>query len=118
VLRRLGPDRLLISRAMGDSGYVQTGTSPWYSAQETLAALGPRGVTAWNQLVSGRPALLPNPSSEAGSGGFLLPNNQLFWTAWATNRGQLDSYNLWLDLATGAVLPVPPKRSLEGACRP
>jgi hypothetical protein len=120
LIRRLGPDRLLVSSGMTDSRFVPRGSGAWYGAQETLTAVGAHGATVWRQVVNGLPALAPASArgTIANSGGFLLAQNQLFWTAYETYDGQLTSYNRWLDLATGALLPTPPKPALQGVCRP
>lgn len=120
LLRRLAPDRLLVSTAVADSGFVSSTGTPWYYTQEKLAAVGARGAIAWQRQVGGPPALFSPPSSGGGTGadGYLLPQNQLFWAAWAMRDGSLTSQNVWLDLATGAVLPVPARRTLEGVCVP
>lgn len=120
LLRRLGPDRLLVSTAMADSGGVSSSGEIWYSAQEKLAAVGAGGAIAWQRQVGGPLALVypPAPSASAAADGYLLPQHQLFWTAWAMRNGILTAQNLWLDLATGATLPTPARRVLEGVCAP
>lgn len=101
---------------MADAGTNSSGT-PWYGAHEVLASVGPRAQIQWQRAVGGQPAPLAARGTPTGSNGFLLPDNQLFWTAWEIYEGPQRTFNVWLDLATGTVLPVPPKKQLEGVCK-
>jgi len=120
VLRRHGADQLLISEAVGNSGHAPKGTSPWYGRNESLAMLKRDWTVAWRRNLSGPPVLLGYGSDNTGYGsrGFVLPGDQLYWAAWVATNGNFYTYNTRLDLATGAVLALPPKRTLVGACKP
>lgn len=118
LIRRLAADRLLVSSGMADSQFVPSGSSPWYGAGEGLTAVGPRAQVLWQRGLGGQPAPITTQSASLGSAGFLLADNRLFWTAWDSYDGTQHVYNVWLDLTTGAVLPVPVKKQLEGTCKP
>lgn len=116
ILRRLGDNRLLVSLGAAKSAYFSSGQGAWYATQETLAAVGNGAVVAWSRAVGGRPTLV-DTSVPRTSNGYLLPNHQLFWTAWQ-NNGTYTTQQVWVDLDSGAALPVPGRRILEGVCVP
>jgi hypothetical protein len=119
LVRRLGEDRLLVSTALGASGFVRG--LLWYYRDEELAAVGARGAILWKtRVIGGAPALAfpPGTSTTHAGDGYLLPGNQLYYTGFAMRDGDLVGVQAWLDLATGALLPTPPKRILEGVCVP
>lgn len=119
LLRRLGPDRLLVSTALADSGFVSG--QLWYHQPEEVASVGPRGAIAWKRNLGAVPALIypPGTSTTHGADGYILPDGRLFFTGWAMRNGGLTANHAWLDLTTGVVAEVyPPKRILEGVCVP
>lgn len=119
LVRRLGADRLLVSTALADSGFVPG--LLWYSRSEELAAVGARGAIAWRRQLGASPALVfpPGTSTTHGADGYLLPGGQLYFTGWAMRNGDLTADSFWLDLASGVVAATPPpKRLLEGVCVP
>lgn len=118
VLRKHGADQILISETMGNSGQVPTGTAAWYGRNESLAMIKSDWTVAWRRGLNGPPVLLGYGSNGLGSRGFVLPGDQLYWAGWESPNGNFATYNTRLDLATGAVLALPPPRTLVGACKP
>ncbi len=119
LVRRLSPDRLLVSTALAESDF--SSGLLWYYHEEELASVGPGAAISWKRRLFATPALVypAGHSTTHGADGYLLPNNQLLFVGWAARDGGFTANSFWLDLATGVVqTTLPPKRILEGVCVP
>jgi hypothetical protein len=113
IYRRLGENRLLVSEALADTGFIGPNDWPWYNATEILAVIGEQ---PWKTVVGGKPALADSAGSDY-SAGFMLADGALFWTAVSTRDGQTTQRRV-IDLETGKERSEAPQRQLEGLCRP
>jgi hypothetical protein len=112
IYRRLGPDRLLTSLAMGSS-LSPAGVEPWYYTDEELHVLTRQGSNG--AIVGGKPFLAP-VGGLGTSTGAMLPDNTIYWTA-TSIREDRPLVRKVIDLDTFSASTAVP-RQLEGLCRP